>query len=106
MVLLLCSQMCLDPIEMQPRAHRPQGDCSEMAEIFCVLAQEKEQERAVETGERGQEEGELKVEKALGEGWWRKVLEEEMAGCLPCSVLNNIFQPPPLVTWKTNYISI
>lgn len=37
MVLLLCRQMCLDPIEMQPRAHSPEPGCSEMAAIFYIL---------------------------------------------------------------------
>lgn len=37
MVLLLCRQMCLDPIEMQPSAHSPEPGCSEMVAIFYIL---------------------------------------------------------------------
>lgn len=70
-----CAARCApDPIEMQPRACRPQQDCSEMARIICVLDSGTRW-----GGQRGDGEGRevgvrLKAGKALGEGQRREAL--------------------------------
>lgn len=77
---------------MQPRAHRPKQECSEMARIICV--QSWEQEGGGQEGGRGQEVGvRLKAEKTLGEGQWKKALDWR-DGRLPIllSVVSDIFQ--------------
>lgn len=109
MVLLLCRQMCLDPIEMQPRAHRPEPHCSELAAIFYILgpgkrAEEDSRDLSVCVcwgwggGGGTQDIGVwLNAEEAFGEDSWNQVLARR-DDFLP-TLFGNI-----LGHWHTSYV--
>lgn len=81
--------MCLDPIEMQPRAHRPEPHCSEVAAIFYTLGPGKRAKedsgdlRVFVWGAVQDVDVRFNVEEALGEDLWNQALAWR-DDCLRC----------------------